>query len=179
MKFSLEGVSRNYIEAMETGVLKPGDRCLDLGCGLGHSAAWLAENGLQVLGVDFAQAAIDRARALHPTTLPLEFRQLDVTEPDDQLGPFDAILDRGCLHGIRLRQGYYRNLNLWLKPGGTFLLQHHLQKYTVDQLRQEVLHSPGWSCTLVTEKPIEMIENSNSKSVPGVFLVVQKSAASQ
>ncbi|MFM9116726.1 MAG: class I SAM-dependent methyltransferase [Planctomycetota bacterium] len=178
MSWNLEAVSRNYVDAWERGWIRPGDRGLDLGCGLGHSAAWLAEKGVSVLAVDFAQVAIDKARTLHRTSLPLEFRQLDVTEPGDQLGQFDVILDRGCLHGMSSRAGYYRNLNLWLKTGGRFLLQHHLKKYSIQSLRQELLGSLPPSCNLISEKSIEMIENSNSTSVPGVFLVIQKSDVS-
>lgn len=36
---------------------------IDLACGEGGDAIWLASQGWQVTGVDFAQAAIDRARA--------------------------------------------------------------------------------------------------------------------
>ena len=175
-KWNLEGVSRHYVDALEAGVLRPGDHWLDLGCGLGHSAAWLAEKGLHVLGVDFAQTAIDQACALHSTSLRLEFRMLDVTARCDQLGQFDAILDRGCLHGISERVGYSRNLDLWLKPGGVFLLQHHLRRYSQSRLRQEVLRNSFARCALMTEKPIEMLESLTEKGIPGVFLVVRKDA---
>jgi 2-polyprenyl-3-methyl-5-hydroxy-6-metoxy-1,4-benzoquinol methylase len=175
-KWNLQGVSRHYVDALEAGVLRSGDRCLDLGCGLGHSAAWLADRGLHMLGVDFAQAAIEQACALHSTSPRLEFRTLDVTAPCDQLGQFDAILDRGCLHGISERAGYYRNLDLWLKPGGIFLLQHHLRRYSQSRLRREVLRNSFARCSLMTEKPIEMLENLTEKGIPGVFLVVRKDA---
>ena len=58
----------------------PRSRALDLACGAGQNAVWLAERGWPVLAVDFAPAAIDRAAALsafrglrvHRRPLPVE-----------------------------------------------------------------------------------------------------------
>jgi SAM-dependent methyltransferase len=51
--------------------LRAGDRVLDLGCGAGEFTAELAAAGAAVVGIDVAQAALERARAKHPG---LEFR---------------------------------------------------------------------------------------------------------
>lgn len=47
----------------EAGDLPPG-RALDLACGEGRHAVWLAERGWQVIGVDFSEAALAKAREL-------------------------------------------------------------------------------------------------------------------
>jgi SAM-dependent methyltransferase len=39
---------------------------LDVGCGSGRDAAWLARDGWQVVATDPSQAMLDGARALHP-----------------------------------------------------------------------------------------------------------------
>jgi ubiquinone/menaquinone biosynthesis C-methylase UbiE len=57
----------------------PGDRALDVGCGTGEFTAALAQAGAQPVGVDVAEAALERARTRHPT---LAF----------QLVPFDGPL---------------------------------------------------------------------------------------
>jgi SAM-dependent methyltransferase len=98
-------VSRHFVDAFEAGWMKPGDRCLDVGCGLGHSDARLASRGLRVTGVDIAESAIRPATTLHAATPGLAFRTLDMTAPCDDLGPFEAIVDRGCLHVIPLPHG--------------------------------------------------------------------------
>jgi SAM-dependent methyltransferase len=46
--------------------LRPGARVLDVGCGEGEFAAEAAQAGAQVVGVDVAQTAVDRARRRHP-----------------------------------------------------------------------------------------------------------------
>ena len=43
--------------------LSPG-RALDLACGEGRNAIWLAEQGWTVTGVDFSNVALDKARRL-------------------------------------------------------------------------------------------------------------------
>ncbi len=47
----------------ETECLSPG-RALDIGCGAGGNAVWLAEHGWQVTAIDFAGAAIENGRRL-------------------------------------------------------------------------------------------------------------------
>lgn len=47
----------------EVGALPPG-RALDLACGAGRNAVWLAERGWRVTAVDFSEVALGMARAL-------------------------------------------------------------------------------------------------------------------
>src|SRR4051794_28922042 len=45
---------------------RPGERVLDLGCGGGHFAAALRDHGSDVVGVDIAERALERAAAVAP-----------------------------------------------------------------------------------------------------------------
>ena len=51
----------NRFLVAETGDLPPG-RALDLACGEGRNAIWLARRGWEVTGVDFSEVAIAKAR---------------------------------------------------------------------------------------------------------------------
>lgn len=56
-------VDPNRFVVSETGDLPPG-RALDLACGEGRNAVWLAARGWEVTAVDFSSVAIDKARTL-------------------------------------------------------------------------------------------------------------------
>ncbi len=62
--------------------VRPGDRALDLGCGAGEFTAALAVAGVDAVGADVAEAALERARGRHPG---LEF----VLVPLDGSLPFE------------------------------------------------------------------------------------------
>ena len=53
----------NRFLVAETAGLTPG-RALDLACGEGRNAVWLARRGWQVTGVDYSEVAIEKARRL-------------------------------------------------------------------------------------------------------------------
>jgi SAM-dependent methyltransferase len=74
---------------------------LDLGCGTGGHAAYLAGSGWEVVGVDVSPRAIARARA---RSTHVDWRVTDITRDtralDDLAGRVDLLLDVGCLHGL-------------------------------------------------------------------------------
>lgn len=53
-----ETIQRSVAWIVQTLGLRPGNRVLDLGCGPGLYAIRLAQDGLQVTGVDFSQNSI-------------------------------------------------------------------------------------------------------------------------
>ena len=74
----------------EAADLPPGT-ALDVGCGEGADAIWLAERGWQVTAVDFARTALERGRAQAESRGPevagrIRWVQLDVgTDDHDHL----------------------------------------------------------------------------------------------
>ncbi len=85
--------------------LPPG-RALDVGCGTGVSAVYLAGRGWQVTGVDWVEAALvqarARARAAGLGRAQIRFVRADVGAADFLVRhpPVDLWLDIGCLHGL-------------------------------------------------------------------------------
>jgi cyclopropane fatty-acyl-phospholipid synthase-like methyltransferase len=103
----------------------PPGRAIDLGCGTGTNAIYLAENGWRVVGADFSKEAIRTAhRKTRKGDLPVEFHQTDVTRLEGIQGPFDLALDIGCFHSLPVerRQAYAQRLGELVGPGGHYLL---------------------------------------------------------
>jgi SAM-dependent methyltransferase len=59
----LFGGEPNRFLVAEASGLSPG-RALDLACGSGRNAVWLAQQGWSVVGADFSDVALERARGL-------------------------------------------------------------------------------------------------------------------
>lgn len=103
----------------------PESTVLDIGCGNGNIAAWLAKQGYSVLGFDYAEAAIEHARMkYHSPEKDLEFQVMDVIKDAFPPGQYDVLLDRGCLHNIpeAMAPKYLSNMASTAKPGARFLL---------------------------------------------------------
>ncbi|HUF63930.1 MAG TPA: methyltransferase domain-containing protein [Verrucomicrobiales bacterium] len=121
------GVSQEVVTAVEEGWFAPGATAIDLGCGEGDVAAWLAGRGFTVLGVDIAAAAIERARArCDAGSARLTFEVHDICAGPPPGGPFQALVDRGCFHQIasRDRPIYRRNVLKVATPDARLLLFH-------------------------------------------------------
>ena len=100
-------------------------RALDLGCGTGTNAITLARRGWTVTGVDFAPEAIRIARERAAKAgLKIDFYTADVTELDMLSGPYDYVLDIGCLFILTdsKRRRYAQNLARLTAPGSLYML---------------------------------------------------------
>lgn len=76
-------------------------RVLDVGCGTGTHVLWLAAQGFDVVGIDIAPLAIERARARAAATRvsgSVRFEIHDFLAAPRQDGPFDLVCDRGVFH---------------------------------------------------------------------------------
>lgn len=106
--------------------LAPG-RALDVGCGTGTQAVYLAEHGWQVTGVDAVERALARARnRAEKKKIEVRWVAGDVTRLSTLgLGDrFGLLFDRGCFHDLSpaARDGYVRGVSEFAAPGGTLLL---------------------------------------------------------
>ena len=107
---------------------RPG-RALDLGCGTGTNAVYLARQGWEVVGVDFSPLAIETARKRGLASgSSTSFVTGDVTDlaRAGVRGPFDLVVDIGCYHtltanslsGLRVTSRSCRPPGGRLLPGG-------------------------------------------------------------
>lgn len=119
---SAEDVSRYTGWVAElAGLLQPGARVVDLGCGAGIPATReLAAHGLQVIGVDFSAVQLRRARRLVPAASLI---QADMTALQLRPASADAVVSLYALIHVPLadQQALFPRIRDWLRPGGYFL----------------------------------------------------------
>jgi cyclopropane fatty-acyl-phospholipid synthase-like methyltransferase len=115
------------VEAFTKGNI-PSGHALDLGCGTGTNAIYMAQQGRQVTGIDFAPEAIARARRKAKQAGVAErtrFLRDDVTRLTQHDIPRCAYaLDIGCLHGLstEAQERYASALADQMLPGGWYML---------------------------------------------------------
>jgi SAM-dependent methyltransferase len=112
----------NQFVAAELADLPPA-RAVDLACGEGRNAIWLAERGWQVTALDFSEVAVDRGRRIAGDDLTIEWRV------DDALTAVLPRADLVVLAYLQLpddeRRTAVRRGFAALEPGGTFFLVAH------------------------------------------------------
>lgn len=94
---------------------------IDAGCGTGENALYLASKGLDVVGIDLAPAAIERARRkASERGLDARFEVADVLDLSAFAESFDCGIDSGCFHTFddERRARYVRSLHGALRPQG-------------------------------------------------------------
>jgi cyclopropane fatty-acyl-phospholipid synthase-like methyltransferase len=98
---------------------------LDAGCGTGEHALFLAARGHRVVGIDFVDEAIRRARAKAAERgLAVEFLAKDATALADWGERFATVIDWGLFHVFSDadRRRYVGGLARVLQPGGRLFL---------------------------------------------------------
>ena len=114
----------NRFLAQEVAGLAPG-RVLDLACGEGRHAVWLAEQGWQAHGVDFSEVAIEKARRLaEARAVDAKFEVADLTEWDPA-GQWDLVLVFYLQLPVDERRIVLRTAAAAVAPGGTLLVVGH------------------------------------------------------
>lgn len=122
--------NRFLVEQLADRPLPPG-RAIDLGCGEGRNAVWLAEQGWDVIGIDLSSVAIERGREVAASTsIDVDLRVGDVLAAEEELAGergdgWDLVLI--CyVHLPPAERQRLLALARWaLAPGGTFLLIGH------------------------------------------------------
>ena len=104
----------------------PAGRALDLACGEGRNAIWLAEQGWRVTAVDFSQVALERARGLAAGRgVTVDIRSEDVRTWVPPRAAFDLVallylhLPSADLHRVHARAAAA------VAPGGTLIILGH------------------------------------------------------
>lgn len=100
-------------------------RVLEVGCGTGTNAVWLAQRGLTVTALDLSPLAVSRARArAEAAGVPLTVLELDFLSDTVPGAPFDLVFDRGVFHVFdapEARDAFAARVAALLAEGGRWL----------------------------------------------------------
>ncbi|MFC5862160.1 class I SAM-dependent methyltransferase [Acidicapsa dinghuensis] len=112
------------IEFVTSGRIQP-SLTLEVGAGTGTNALWMAERGFNVLGIDVAPLAVERAtQKLDGRALDCRFQTLDFLTGAPPEDSFEFVFDRGCLHVFdepEERGHFAARIGTTLAPGGLWL----------------------------------------------------------
>lgn len=109
-------------------------RALDLGCGAGEHAVYMARRGYDVTGVDMHQEPLRMARERADRAgVDLTLIHADVLSWEAEQ-TYDLVLDSGCYHGMpdSDRDTYRARLRRRLSEEGNFVLTHFSKKHIFD-----------------------------------------------
>jgi tellurite methyltransferase len=101
-----------------------GLRVLDVGCGEGRNAVYLAQRGAKVTAVDSSAAALSRATALFGTVAGVSWEQADVTVQPLPVGWYDVVVLYSVTHWLadeRQVRDVVARLRRATRPGGVHL----------------------------------------------------------
>ena len=102
-------------------LLPNGGRALDIACGTGRNAIYLATRGLAVDAVDISRVALDRGRA-EAGELPIRWIERDLDDGFHPPASYDLILNIRYVNPVLVR-----SLIGSLRPGGVLIIEQHLR----------------------------------------------------
>jgi len=122
--WNLERPPEILVQLVASGWAPPGD-AVDLGCGAGNYAVWLAANGFEVTGFDISPEALALAQKLaEKQGVCCRFLVCDLTGEVEGLDAcFDFAFDWELLHHVfpEDRERYVSNVHRILRPGARYL----------------------------------------------------------
>jgi len=115
----------NRFLVAEAGGLAPGT-ALDLACGEGRNAVWLAERGWTVRGVDFSGVALAKAEKLAAARgVDVAWEQADLLDSSPEPASYDLVAILYLQVPAAERRVIVRRAAAGLAPGGTLLVIAH------------------------------------------------------
>jgi cyclopropane fatty-acyl-phospholipid synthase-like methyltransferase len=127
------GTEPNAFLRSQAHLLQPGQKALTLADGEGRNGVWMAEQGLDVLAVDFSPTAINKARKLATERrVALRTEQADLATWTWPREEFDVAV--GIFFQFATpeqRPGFFAGIKQALRPGGLLLMQN----YRAEQLQ--------------------------------------------
>ena len=170
--------------------IRPGMHVLDMGCGIGGPARFLAQRGCQVTGVDLTADFVLLARELNARTGLAD--QIDIREADATALPFaDAMFDVAWTQHVAMniadKAAFYGEARRVLRPGGRLAMFDvvagdggpiHLPVPWASSADQNFLLSASELATVVdgADFSVSVWEDATDELMPAVAAVTRAAA---
>ena len=140
----------------------------DLGCGPGHTAAYLKNLGVEISGLDLSQKSLEQARALHPEIHFQKGNLLDLPFDDNSVAGFVAFY--AIVHFTEEQVAVaFREVFRVLRPGGLFLLTFHIDEFLGKKVDIDFsFFSTCFTNGCLDDTGFERIELTEREPYPGV-----------
>ena len=123
------GKEPNAFLKAQAPLLRGRKTALTVADGEGRNGVWLAEQGLDVLAIDFSPAGLEKSRALAAERgVALRHEVTDVTTWHWPVAAFDVVVAIFIFVEPHQRPAFFANLKNALKPGGLLLMQGYRPK---------------------------------------------------
>lgn len=142
-----QAISRANEVLAEYGGIKPGDRIVDAGCGLGHSCEWLAENyNAEVTGITLVPKQVETILKRKRQHAKVNFLVADYLAMPFENNSVDVVWAFESLCHAENKIDFYREAFRVLKPGGKLLIAEYLRKSRPmsaqnEELLNEIFHA--------------------------------------
>ena len=157
----------NVIAWQEAGLVH--GEVLDIGCGLGDNAVYLAAQGHSVTGLDISPTALITAeRRAKDAGVDVRFAVADATKLDGYTDAFDTVIDSGMYHCLDDdgKRSYAAAVHRATRPGATLLLgafsdanaqdREWPRPMVSEQTLRETLGGAGWEITSLTSETVQL-----------------------
>jgi SAM-dependent methyltransferase len=112
-------IRRQVDELLKFGGVRPGERALELGCGMGRYTLRLAELGIKVEGLDISPVMLEELRKFDGGRYGIPVHCADIVQhPTELTGQFDVVLGFFTLHHLHDLPLCFEAMTRLLKPGG-------------------------------------------------------------
>ncbi len=112
-------LERQIDEMTRFASIAPGDRVLEIGCGMGRCTLPLVNRGLRVEGLDLSPALLERLRTFNRGRGEIPLHCADILHaPAALTGAFDVLLGVFVLHHLKNLDDSFAAMRRLLKPHG-------------------------------------------------------------
>jgi SAM-dependent methyltransferase len=170
---------KDTVVGWQTAGLVHGD-VLDIGCGLGDNAVYLARHGLKVTGLDISPTALITAeRRAKDAGVTVRFAVADATTLDGYSDAFDTVIDSGMFHCLDEdgKRSYARAVHRATRAGATLLMScfcdanppdpERPRPVVSEQTLRDVLAGAGWD--VVSLEPSSISREIDGEAVEMAF----------